>query len=206
MEKQEFDPKNILKVDIGRVELNDYNPKIAGSEEYKKVVESLRVNGLRQPIMVREVGDKFVVVDGAQRLTAAKELNYKEVYVYDLGNISEADAKALTIWMEVQVPFDQIMLAPIVSELCECVDIVLPFSPEEIEQYKQQADFSLDDFEEEEPELDENAEMKTLKIKVTDEEFEIIQDSIKTVSERENVSEGRALELIVANAIAGEEE
>ena len=45
--------------------------------------------------------------------------------------------------------------------------------------------------------------MKTLNIKVTDDQLTIIKEAIKLVSENENVSEGRALELLVADGLAG---
>ena len=83
MENKDFDPSRILKVPIDKVEPNDYNPKKKDTPEYKKVVESLRVNGLKQPIFVREVdgNDNYVIVDGEQRWTAAKELGYKDIYI-----------------------------------------------------------------------------------------------------------------------------
>ena len=119
MENKDFDPSKIIKVPIDKVEPNDYNPKEKNTKEYKNVVESIRRNGLKQPIFVREVdgNEKYVVVDGEQRLTAANELGYTEIYVYNLGKISEEEAKALTIWFEVQVPFSEVELAPIVVEL-----------------------------------------------------------------------------------------
>ena len=94
---KDFDPTKILKVQIDKVEPNDYNPKEKDTPEYRNVVKSIQLNGLKQPIFVREVdgNDNFVIVDGEQRWTAANELGYKEIYIYNLGKISEEEANKI---------------------------------------------------------------------------------------------------------------
>lgn len=206
MENKDFDPSKIIKVPIDKVEPNDYNPKEKNTKEYKNVVESIRRNGLKQPIFVREVdgNEKYVVVDGEQRLTAANELGYTEIYVYNLGKISEEEAKALTIWFEVQVPFSEVELAPIVVELNK-LDITLPYTDEEIVTFEKMTQFDFDTaYNEEGPQNDElDDEMKTLNIKVTPEQFETVDGAIKYIMEQEDVSAGRALELLCANGLTG---
>ena len=206
MENKDFDPSKIIKVPIDKVEPNDYNPKEKNTKEYKNVVESIRRNGLKQPIFVREVdgNEKYVVVDGEQRLTAANELGYTEIYVYNLGKISEEEAKALTIWFEVQVPFSEVELAPIVVELNK-LDITLPYTDEEIVTFEKMTQFDFDTaYSEEGPHTDElDDEMKTLNIKMTPEQFETVDGAMKYIMEQEDVSAGRALELLCANGLTG---
>ena len=206
MENKDFDPSKIIKVPIDKVEPNDYNPKEKNTKEYKNVVESIRRNGLKQPIFVREVdgNEKYVVVDGEQRLTAANELGYTEIYVYNLGKISEEEAKALTIWFEVQVPFSEVELAPIVVELNK-LDITLPYTDEEIVTFEKMTQFDFDTaYSEEGTQTDElDDEMKTLNIKMTPEQFETVDGAMKYIMEQEDVSAGRALELLCANGLTG---
>lgn len=206
MENKDFDPSKIIKVPIDKVEPNDYNPKEKNTKEYKNVVESIRRNGLKQPIFVREVdgNEKYIVVDGEQRLTAANELGYTEIYVYNLGKISEEEAKALTIWFEVQVPFSEVELAPIVVELNK-LDITLPYTDEEIVTFEKMTQFDFDTaYSEEGPQTDElDDEMKTLNIKMTPEQFETVDGAMKYIMEQEDVSAGRALELLCANGLTG---
>lgn len=196
-----YDPKNIKKVKIDEVEVNDYNPKAKDTKEYQNVVKSLQINGLQQPIMVRELNGKYVIVDGEQRYTAAKELGFEEIYIYNFGEISDEDAKATTIWMEVQVPFDQIDLAPIVLELNES-GFDLPFTDIEIADFKSLSEFDFnkeydvnpyDDSKKEEKE-----KVKQLNIKLSPEQFEEITEAIKAMVESENIGEAHALELLVA--------
>lgn len=195
-----YDPKNIKKVKIDEVEVNDYNPKAKETKEYQNVVKSLRINGLQQPIMVRELNGKYVIVDGEQRYTAAKELGFEEIYIYNFGEISDEDAKATTIWMEVQVPFDQIDLAPIALELHE-QGFELPFTDLQLDDFKHIAEFNFDSYVAEDnlPVKDDNS-VKTyqLKIKLSKEQLDEINEAIKAMVEGENIGEAHALELLVA--------
>lgn len=195
-----YDPKNIKKVKIDEVEVNDYNPKAKETKEYQNVVKSLRINGLQQPIMVRELNGKYVIVDGEQRYTAAKELGFEEIYIYNFGEISDEDAKATTIWMEVQVPFDQIDLAPIALELHE-QGFELPFTDLQLDDFKHIAEFDFDSYISQDnlPVKDDNSE-KTyqLKIKLSKEQLDEINEAIKGMVEGENIGEAHALELLVA--------
>ena len=206
MQEKDFDPSKIIKVPIDKVEPNDYNPKEKNTKEYKNVVESIRRNGFKQPIFVREEegNDNYVIVDGEQRWTAANELGYKDIYIYNLGNISEEEAKALTIWFEVQVPFSEVELAPIVVELNK-LDIQLPYTDEEIVTFEKMTQFDFDAaYNEDVPQgADMDDDMKTLNIKMTPEQFKTVDGAIKYIVEHEEVSEGRALELLCANGLTG---
>ena len=203
---KDFDPTKISKVKLDEVEPNDYNPKEKDTPEFRNVVESIRINGLKHPIFVREVkgNDKYVIVDGEQRYTAAKELGYDEIYIYNLGEISEEEAKALTIWFEVQVPFMEIELAPLVVELSQ-LDFTLPYNEKQIEDFRNLVEFDFDEAYKDTDPIgdDDEVKLKTFTVKMTPEQMDIVQAAIKTVSDGENVSEGRALELLCATGLAG---
>lgn len=204
MNKKEYDPSLVQKVSIDEVFPNDYNPKKKDTKEYKDVVRSIKLNGLKQPIFVREENGNYIIVDGEQRYTAAKELGYEEIYIYNLGEISVDEAKALTIWLEVQVPFDMVELGPIAVGL-DKAGIELPFSQEKIKRFEMNLASPLDLYSEEG--LDSLGErFKTLRVRMTREQFDIVHENIVALSEDLDVSEGRALELLVANKMSGEEQ
>ena len=121
----EFNPKNIKKVDITEVAINDWNPKDDNTPEYEEIKRSIELNGYAQPILTRKVGDKYQIVDGQNRYLAACELGYQEIYIYDAGEIPENEAKAMTLWMQTQVPFIKAQLEPLVLNLVE-KEIELP--------------------------------------------------------------------------------
>ena len=205
---KDFDPTKIFKVQIDKVEPNDYNPKEKDTPEYRNVVKSIQLNGLKQPIFVREVdgNDNFVIVDGEQRWTAAKELGYKEIYIYNLGKISEEEAKSLTIWFEVQVPFSEVELAPIVMELND-LDIELPYNDLEIDGFRNLASFDFDSAWGEQTPIDEEEKNEEiLTVKMTPEQFDIVHRSIEKVASEDSVTEGEALKRICEQSVSLSEE
>ena len=188
---RDFDPENVAIVDIGEVRLNNWNPKLENTPEYKKVVESIQVNGLKSPIIVRQVDgqDGYEVVDGAQRLTACKELGYTKIYIYNLGFIPEDEAKSITIWMEQRVDFSELELAPLVVELKE-LEMEIPYTDEEVEDFSNMLNFDF-----------EGDGMVNLNIKCTPEQFEHIKEMLDTYKKSENVDDTQALLQLVEKGV-----
>ena len=202
----EFNPEKLKKVNISEVRENSWNPKDPDSPEYEKVKKSIQINGLTQPIFVRENPDentKYEVLDGAHRFRACFELGFEEIYIYDEGEVSDELAKTFTIWHQVQVPFEEVELAPLVVEL-NALDFELPYSDKEIEDFKNLADFDFENaFKDQEPIDEPQDDMKTLKIVMTADQYKIVDDAMKMVMDGDNVSAGRALELLCANGVQG---
>lgn len=204
----DFDPDNLKQMRLSDLLTNDWNPK-ENEKEYEKVKKSLVVNGLMTPIFVRQVENGYEIVDGNQRARAAKELGYTNVYVYDLGEISEAEAKQLVLYLQIQVPFVTDMLAPLAVEL-EAQGLELPYNEKEMQKFRDLEAFDMETaFEEQEPvpepEKEEVKEkLKTYKIKLEPEDFDFVRNKIDKVILDENVNEGRALELLLE--ISGEYE
>ena len=135
MEKLIFDKNKILVVPIGGVRPNTWNPKAKNTEEFRKVKKGIDIKGQRLPIIVRE-NKGYEIIDGEQRFTACKELGYNRVIIYSEGVLSDKEAKELTIWYQQQVPFEELKLAELVSDLAKMGDIQLPYTEEEVEEYK----------------------------------------------------------------------
>lgn len=196
-----FNPKNIQKVNIADLVFNDWNPK-NDEKDYQKVKRSLGLHGLMTLVFVRETEDGLEVVDGNQRVRAAKELGYTEIYVYNLGNISEVEAKQLVLYFQVQVPFDDVLLSPLVMEL-KSEEIELPFDEKEMKKFEELEAFDFSTaFEDEAPVIEDEKigdeeKLKNYRIRLEPEDYELITESIKIVSDFENVNEGRALELLL---------
>lgn len=203
----DFDPEKLKKVRLSSLLNNDWNPK-NNEKEYEKVKKSVVVNGLMTPIFVRQVEGGYEIVDGNQRARAAKELGYTDVFVYDLGNISEAEAKQLVLYLQIQVPFATDMLAPLAVEL-ESFGLELPYDEKQMQKFRDLEAFDMDSaFNDEEPVPEPEKEdelkekLKTYKIKLDPEDFDLVRNAIDKVIMSENVNEGRALELLLE--VAGE--
>lgn len=197
----EFSKENIQKVNISDLLFNDWNPK-DNEKQYLKVKQSLEVHGLMTLVFVRETDEGLEVVDGNSRVRAAKELGYSKIYVYNLGKISEAEAKQLVLYFQVQVPFVFDMLAPLAMEL-DTAGMELPFNEKEMEKFRELEAFNMDTaFKDEEPIPEEGQEeieekLKTYKIKLEPEDFDLIRNAIDKVVVSETVNEGKALELLL---------
>jgi ParB/RepB/Spo0J family partition protein len=198
----EFNTEKILVVDIDKVRPNPWNPKERDTEEYKMVLESIRVNGLRLPVIVRD-NDGYEIIDGEQRYTACLDLDYPKVVIYNEGKMDDKRAKELTLWYQTQVPTEDIKLAELITDLHTNYDSMsIPYSEEDINNYLGLLDFDFDNFGKDKPEFEE--EPRTLKVILTESQYQVVTNAIKQVRSKEGTdSDGRAIELICADYLSG---
>jgi hypothetical protein len=198
-----FDKDKLEVVPIGQVKPNTWNPKEENTDEYKKVVESIKDLGQRKPVVVRhnpEGGKDYEIVDGEQRYRACIELGFDKLLVYNEGELPDAQAKAMTLWYQVQAPFDKVEEAYLVSELAE-LEVNLPYFAAELEEMLALADFHWQEFD---TDVGEPVTITTFSCEVTREQKEIILRALEEVKLREEgIADGRALELICADFLAG---
>jgi len=141
---------NTKKVKISELKPNKWNPKIGPEDDldvqqqYEEVVKSIKNHGLVEPILVRssKEGKKlgfYEIINGYHRFLACKELKFDEIIVNDLGDVSDQEAKKLTIVTEeIKIPIDQAKLSQLLKEMLENEDLDklvegLPYSKELIE-------------------------------------------------------------------------
>jgi ParB family chromosome partitioning protein len=73
------EPKQVA---VSAIERNPYQPRKAfDADELTSLSESIRVHGVLQPLVVRQVGDKFQLVAGERRLRAAQSAGLEAVPV-----------------------------------------------------------------------------------------------------------------------------
>src|SRR5882672_4950806 len=62
-----------IEADIDRLEPNDFQPRSSVDDgRLQELAQSIRANGIIQPIVVRRVGDRFQIIAGERRWRAAK--------------------------------------------------------------------------------------------------------------------------------------
>ena len=62
-----------VEADIDRLEPNDFQPRVhVDDARLQELAQSIRANGIIQPIVVRAVGDHFQIIAGERRWRAAK--------------------------------------------------------------------------------------------------------------------------------------
>lgn len=202
MSQINFDPEKLKTVPIEDVRANTWNPKEKDHKKLDDVVRSIEMYGFRLPVRVRQ-NEGYEIIDGEQRYQAAKRIGMKEILIYDEGEISDEDAKNDTLWWQVQVPFDDIPLAGLVTELAD-LNLELPYSADEIANFKELAGFSFEDYNEDRPNED-NEDPHTLKIKLSAEQFKIVNEALDRIKKEADCEDARALELLAADYIAGSE-
>jgi len=190
-----FDKLKLKTVVIEEVRPNTWNPKNKDTEELEKVKASIKENGQMLPIFVRE-NNGYEIIDGEQRYLGCLEEGYKEILIYNFGQLEDNKAKALTIWFQQQVPFNRVEEAYLAMEIIEG-GLELPYTMEEIGEMKEISEFDWDNYVEEE--LEEDNEFRTLKVKMTKEQFEVVMNALNKVMEIESVELPKAIELICAD-------
>lgn len=85
----------VREVPVNKVVASPWQPRSAfGAEALSELVESIKVHGVLQPLLVREVGSKFELIAGERRLRGAQAALLKKVPVIV---IEAGDEKALEI-------------------------------------------------------------------------------------------------------------
>jgi len=75
--------KKFLEIPTDNVYPNPLQPREKmDNEQYESLKQSIKKNGLIQPIAVRQVGNNFEIVAGEQRWKAVKELNIPTIPAY----------------------------------------------------------------------------------------------------------------------------
>lgn len=81
---------NITKIAVDLLKPNPYQARIDYPEdEIEQLAQSIKNNGLLEPILVRKKGDFYEIIAGHRRFMAVKKLGLKEIEVKIL-NISDA--------------------------------------------------------------------------------------------------------------------
>jgi ParB family transcriptional regulator, chromosome partitioning protein len=85
------------EVDVQLVEPSPFQPrKDINAEQLNELVESIRAEGLLQPIVVRKVGDRFQLIAGERRWRAFQQLKIKSIPARVL-DASDASSATLTL-------------------------------------------------------------------------------------------------------------
>lgn len=197
--QMELDISKIKKVNIEDVRPNSWNPKEHNQQIIDWLKQSIQSMGFKQPLSVRQ-NDGYEILDGEQRYKAMQELGAKEIYIYDNGKVSDEEAKTETLNWQIQVPFDEVQLAPLIVELNE-LDIALPYTEEQIENYRNLSEFDFSDYSDTRPEYEDG--VKTLNIKLGEEAYNVVMQAIDKVKAETDSSDARAIELICAEYLGG---
>lgn len=89
--------KQIQDIELTKIIPNSYQPRREFSDEsIRELASTLYKEGLLQPIVVREQGDKYEIIAGERRYRAAKHLGWDKIPAI-VNNMDEAQAASLAL-------------------------------------------------------------------------------------------------------------
>ena len=100
---EELDRKDsVTTISIDLLEKNPFQPRETFDEKtIRELAESIREKGLIQPIIVRELGEKYQIVAGERRFLAAKLLGLKSIPAI-IKDISEKESAEIALIENIQ--------------------------------------------------------------------------------------------------------
>ncbi len=128
---------------------NPWNPNVQSKVEFEKLLNSIKRFGFTIPVVVRELGDRYQIVDGEHRWRAAKSLRMDRIPARNIGTVPDDVAKQLTvIFNELSGSPDEVRLADLLRDVAETVELdmlkeVMPFPDRELENLIESVDFSF---------------------------------------------------------------
>jgi ParB-like chromosome segregation protein Spo0J len=203
-------PLEARVIDIERLYANAWNPNRQDTFMYEKELASIRTFGFVSPIIAREVGSEFEIVDGEHRWKAAKQLGYRSLPVWSLGIIPDATAKQLTIVLnETKGHADPLALRELLTDLMTVESLsmddlleVMPFPPERFEGLLAMPDVDLSGMAD--PVSPSSGEKFVERIyRLPRDAAAVIDDAIERARGDSDIADWRALELIAADFLGG---
>jgi hypothetical protein len=210
MSKSELDPTKLLKVPIDKICVNGYNPKVENTREYRKIKKSINLKGLRGAIVVRDHPHQngyYEIIDGQQRYTAARELGYSEIWIYNEGDVEDQEAKELTIWYQQQVPFQKVTESYLVSSMVDeygIENLELPYNSFELSQFDTISNLDFEDTKD----IKENKDgTLTFTVKLAKTDYRILTDALTKAKQlAETTEDAEALTLIAVDYIISKQD
>lgn len=159
-----------LTVSVDELRKNIFNSNKVSAQNEEKIRASIQRNGLFKPIIVRSVEgvSGYEIIGGEHRWEQAVELGYAEVPIADMGTISDAKAKEISVIDNARYGIDDtLMFADLLKDIggLDEVSQFLPYGESDLSAIFNASTIALDDLgdvpEIEEPEA--ALEEKTLK-------------------------------------------
>jgi ParB-like chromosome segregation protein Spo0J len=173
-----------IEIDIKLIVPNRWNPNVQSKEIFEKGVKSVETFGMLSCPLVRETAGCYEIIDGEHRWRYCKKLEHKTIWVENLGEISDQEAKTLTILLNNLRGKDDIeKRAKILKKLNEGQLQLLPFTKEEIKNELELVNFDFSQYEKEDK-IPERVITNNLIFPLTEEERKVWDLAFKRIKEK----------------------
>jgi len=178
---------------------------------YQKELASISRFGFVNPIIVRQVGDRYEVIDGEHRLKAAMELGMESIPIWSLGEIADPKAKQLTVVLnETRGTTDRSELSALLQDLLTSettMDLmtVFPFSKDEFKAIVDLPAFDWSTVEglTQEPSSAKRDGWVERIYRMPHEAAEVLDQGLAKVKGEDDIPDWKALELMAADYLGG---
>ena len=197
-----------LTVALDKIRPNAWNPNVQDEATFRRELASIRRFGFVDPIIVRLVDDAYEIIDGEHRWKAAAELGLTEVPVFDIGPISEHEARQLTVVLnELRGKPQEKKLADLLrgllaqSTIDELVE-VMPYTKDEFAKVAQMPGF---DWEGAKEKLKQHSGQRWVEriFRLPADAARVLDEALAKAKEDEEMTDAQALEAIVADFLGG---
>lgn len=217
--KEKYRVERSLLIKRSQLSNNDYNPNKTTERQQEAIAESLNSYGQLTAVLVRPDPDNegnYIIIDGEHRSMVLDE----ELYVDVVHNLSDADAKKLTVIMnETRGSADKIELAQLLSSIndeledFENLKLGLPYEDTELQELIDLADVDWDNFETTDDETEEGSDdpddnWVTIACRVPTETIDVINQAIALIKDETDlhqdkaIANGQVLEILCAEFLA----
>jgi hypothetical protein len=143
-----YEMTKIREIPVAKLVKADWNYKEDDEFRAAQLQENLKRNGQIVNIVVRKLSTGYYeVLDGNHRLDAIKGLGWASAFCYDLGVVSDARARRISVEInETRFTTNIVRLAEVIGEIKEEFSLddlltTLPFTPEELEAFAEMKKF-----------------------------------------------------------------
>ena len=217
--KEKYRVERSLLIKRSQLSNNDYNPNKTTERQQEAIAESLNSYGQLTAVLVRpdpENEGNYIIIDGEHRSMVLDE----ELYVDVVHNLSDADAKKLTVIMnETRGSADKIELAQLLSSIndeledFENLKLGLPYEDTELQELIDLADVDWDNFETTDDETEEGSDdpddnWVTITCRIPTETIDVINQAIALIKDETDlhqdkaIANGQVLEILCAEFLA----
>ena len=160
-------PVEIKKVDINSVFRNEWNPNKQSEIIYRTLKNSVKNIGFMVPVLVREIEkETYEIIDGEHKYNAAKDLQYTEILIANLGKVDDMTAKALTISMNtIKGEHDILEEAQVLKDISAGQTTLFDFIPFEkrlLEERIKLLDFDFSQYDKEDVKIEDKIQIKNV--------------------------------------------
>lgn len=102
-EEQVSGNEEVYSISIDSITINPYQPRIDfNNDEIESLAQSIKVQGLLQPIVVRKKEDKFEIISGERRFRAFKHLKRDTIPSLVKHNVTDREMLELALIENIQ--------------------------------------------------------------------------------------------------------